>query len=135
MELRVGPANSGTYTPSGASKQIQGIPAVPEVLGLPGKARKGIGDLKVSVENSKTQVIGRDHFETVDGDKDTHVQQNYTVKARKKIRIEAGDQIELVCGKSRIKLSENGTIEVNGQKILQLGDKLVSVQSDKIKLN
>ena len=135
MELRVGPANKGTYTPSGADGQTQGIPAVPDMLGKPGSSRKGIGDLKVSVENTKTQVIGRDHFETVEGDKDTHVNKNYTAKVRNKIKIEAGDEILLVCGKSRIKLSENGTIEVNGQKIMQLGDKLVSIQSDIIKLN
>ena len=135
MELRVGPANKGTYTPGGADKHTQGIGSVPDMLGKPGSARKGIGDLKISVEKSKTQVIGQDHFEVVEGDKETDVRQNYTVKARKKIKIEAGDEILLVCGKSRIKLSDNGTIEVNGQKIMVLGDKLVSVQSDTIKLN
>ena len=133
MDLRVGPANKGSYTPSGASEQTQGIGAVPEMLGK--GARKGIGDLNISVENTKTQVIGRDHFEVVDGDKDTQVRKNQTTKVRQKIRIEAGDEILLVCGKSRIRLSDDGTIEINGQKILQLGDKLVSIQSDAIKLN
>ena len=135
MELRVGPANKGTFTPSGADKDVEGIKSVPYMIGDQNDGRRGIGDLKISVEKTKTQVIGRDHFETVEGDKDTHVRKNYTAKARKRIRIEAGDEILLVCGKSRIKLSENGTIEINGQKILELGDKLISLQSDVVKIN
>jgi len=135
MELRVGPGNKGTYTPSGASQEVEGIKTVPYMLGERSGAKRGIGDLKISVENTKTQVIGRDHFESVDGDKDTQVSKNYTAKARKRIRIEAGDEILLICGKSRIRLTESGTIEINGQKILELGDKLISLQSDIVKIN
>ena len=135
MELRVGPGNKGTFTPSGSNKEVEGIKTVPYMLGEKEGAKRGIGDLKISVEKTKTQVIGRDHFETVEGDKDTRVHKDYTAKARKRIRIEAGDEILLVCGKSRIKLTENGTIEINGQKILGLGDKPISLQSDVVKIN
>ncbi|SEW44126.1 type VI secretion system secreted protein VgrG [Cognatiyoonia koreensis] len=135
MHLRVGPANKGSFTPTGATKDTEGIKNVSGLLGTKKTAKKGIGDLKISVEESKTQVIGRHHFETVEGDKDTHVNKSYKAKVANKVEINAGDEILLICGKSRIKLSQNGTIEINGQKILELGDQLISLQSDTIKLN
>ena len=131
MDLRVGPANKGTFTPAGANAEPEGIKFVATTMTEPG----GVGDLKISVENSKTQVVGRDHFETVSKDKTTEVGADYTATVGKRIEMRAGDEIELICGKSRIKLLANGTIEINGQKIMGLGDKLVSLQADKIKLN
>ena len=134
MELRVGPSNRGAYSPNGAKEETQGIRSVPPMLGDPG-SREGTGNLSVSVQKTKAQVIGEDHNETVEGFKDTEIYKDYTVRGRKKIKIEAGDEIELVCGNSQIKMLANGTIEINGKKILEKGTSLVSVKSSKIELN
>ena len=135
MELRVGPGNRGAFTPSGADAEVEGIKTVPLMLGTPGSAPKGSGNLSISVERTKAQVIGENHHETVEGNKETEVRENYTARVRKTIRIEAGDEIELVCGQSRITMASNGTIRINGQKIMETGDALISLKSDKIELN
>ena len=71
----------------------------------------------------------------VDGDKKHRLDKIRQQRCAKKIRIEAGEEILLVFGQSRVKLSEKGTMEINGQQILQLGDKLVSFKSDSIRLH
>lgn len=135
MMLRVGPSNSGGVTPTGASREPEGLKVTPYLYGKTGEAPLGSGDLKISVQATKTQTIGADHNEHVTGQKRSQVDENYTAKVRKRIELEAGDEIVLVCGKSRLRLLDDGTIEVNGQKILGLGDALIQLQSDIIKLN
>jgi len=135
MMLRVGPSNSGGVTPTGASREPEGLKVTPYLYGKTGEAPLGTGDLKISVQATKTQTIGADHNEHVTGEKRSQVDQSYTAKVRKRIELEAGDEIVLVCGKSKIRLLDDGTIEVNGQKILGLGDALIQLQSDIIKLN
>jgi len=134
MELRVGPANKETYTPSGAYNVSQGIGSVAGSLGEAG-SKPGIGDLTISVEKSKTQVVGKDHFEKISDDKETKVGKDYTAKVGKKMSISAGDETLLTCGQSRIKLTSDGTNEINGMKILEKASSLVRVQSSMIKLN
>ncbi|NSX57009.1 hypothetical protein [Parasulfitobacter algicola] len=62
-------------------------------------------------------------------------QELYVAKAGRTITLEAGDQIKLVCGQSRITMKSNGTIEVNGKTILEVADKLIKLNADVVKIN
>ena len=134
MELRVGPGNTGAFTPTGATEETEGIKTSPYLLGKPG-SRPGSGNLSISVEQVKTQVIGTHHFETVEENKETEVGKNYTARVRNVIRMEAGDEIDLVCGNARITMTSDGTIQIKGKTILETADKLVQIKADKVKIN
>ena len=135
MELRVGPGNTGTYSPSGVSKNPEGLGRSPEQLGKKGSGKVGTGNYAVSVEKSKSQTIGENHNETVDKDKNTKVKKNYELDVGKKITINAGDEISLVCGNATINMKSNGTITVNGKKIMQTGQDLIQIKANTVKIN
>jgi type VI secretion system secreted protein VgrG len=135
MEVRVGPGNTGSVTPSGASKAPEGLGEIPDGIGKPGSSMKGEGMLSVSVERSKSQTIGENHNEIVEDNKVSQVGKDYRLEVGKTVLIEAGDKISLVCGKSTLTMTDNGTISINGKKIMQLGDDLIRLLSDTVKIN
>ena len=135
MELRVGPGNSGTFTPASAEREPQGIPMVPERLGEPAVAEKGVGDLLLAVEKNKVQTVGENHDEVVGGDKRSQVQKNYSLDVYETIEINAGNKMVLNCGRSRIVLNADGTITFNGRQISQVGDSKIEILSDIVKVN
>ncbi len=60
---------------------------------------------------------------------------DYDVFARREIRIEAGEEIRLICGRSLITLSSDGTVRVNGKKIFNVANDLVELLADEVKIN
>ena len=135
MEVRVGPGNTGTVTPSGATKAPEGLGQIPDGFGKPGRSPKGAGMLSVAVERSKSQTIGENHNESVVDNKLSQVGKDYRLAVGKTVLIEAGDKITLVCGKSTLTMTDNGTITINGKKIMQLGDDLIRLLADTVKIN
>ncbi|WP_052245264.1 type VI secretion system tip protein VgrG [Halocynthiibacter namhaensis] len=135
MEVRVGPAYAGTISPSGASKDTQGIGHVALRVGMPGKSERGQGNLAISVEQNKVQSIGETHHEDVAKRKSTNVGTDYDLYAKRNIHIEAGDEIMLTCGASQITLTSDGIIRVNGKKIFNVGTDLVELLADVVKVN
>ncbi|MEO0633480.1 MAG: type VI secretion system tip protein TssI/VgrG, partial [Pseudomonadota bacterium] len=134
MALRVGPGNAGSYTPSGATADPEGLKTTPYMLG-PAGSSPGTGNLSITVEQVKTQVIGTHHYETVTENKETEVGTNYTARVGSTIRMEAGDKIDLVCGNARITMTSDGTIQIKGKTILETADKLIVLKADKVKIN
>ncbi len=49
---------------------------------------------------------------------DTEVGKNVTTKIGKNWRVEVGDSIEFVCGKSVLRMDKDGHISVNGHEIV-----------------
>ncbi|MCU0829730.1 MAG: phage baseplate assembly protein V, partial [Tabrizicola sp.] len=134
MHLGVGPGKLGTITPSGADEDTQGIGEVAEALGDVG-TRPGSGNLVISVEDTKSQMIRMDHTESVGGDKSTEVRGNYLLDAGKKIEITAGDSITLKVGASLVTMEDNGTITVNGRRMTVNMDRLIDLIADLVKIN
>lgn len=135
MDLRVGPSNKLSYTPSGARDMGQGIGFVAKSIGSPGQQPKGIGNLNINVEKNKYQTVNNDHGESVGNNKSTLVKKSYHVDVGDEILIEAGKRITFTCGNSAIVLDRDGTITINGQKILQNADRLIELLSDIVKVN
>lgn len=134
MDLRVGPGNIGTVTPSSAASAPEGMSTTPEQYGKVG-SKLGKGDLKMSIERNKVQTIGRDHDEAVEKDKTTDVGDDYRLKAGKTITLTAGDQIVFKVGQSRIVMKDNGQITVNGKVMQITTDKLIRLLSDHVRIN
>ena len=134
MDLRVGPGNKNSVTPTGAKDRPEGLPTIPLRFGAAGTS-PGVGDLTIAVERNKTQTIGDNHDEAVTGNKTTDVKKSYRVDVRNEIEISAGDRITLNCGQSRIVMEANGTISVNGKTIQVTADKLITLLADIVKIN
>lgn len=134
MDLRVGPGNKNSITPTGATDRPEGLPTIPARFGAIGSS-PGVGDLTIAVERNKTQTIGDNHDENVTGNKTTDVKKSYRVDVKQEIEISAGDRITLNCGQSRIVMESNGTISVNGKTIQVTADKLITLLADIVKIN
>ena len=134
MDLRVGPGNKNSVTPTGAAERPEGLPTIPVRFGKLG-TNPGVGDLTIAVERNKTQTIGDTHDELVKGNKTTSVKKSYRVDVVEEIEITAGDRITLNCGQSRIVMESNGTITVNGKTITVTADKLITLLADIVKIN
>ena len=134
MDLRVGPGNKNTVTPTGARDRPEGLPTIPARLGKVGE-NPGVGDLTITVERNKTQTIGDNQDERVKGNKTTDLRKSYRFDVKQKIEITAGGRITLNCGQSRIVMEANGTISVNGKTILLTADKLITLLADIVKIN
>ncbi len=134
MHLGVGPGKLGTITPSGAEENTQGIGYVAEALGDVG-TRPGSGNLVISVEDTKTQMIAEDHKEAVGHNKSTDVTGSYYLDAGKKIEITAGDSITLKVGASLVTMESNGTITANGRRLTVTMDQLIELIADLVKIN
>nr|WP_272211416.1 type VI secretion system tip protein TssI/VgrG [Marinicella sp. W31]MDC2877304.1 type VI secretion system tip protein TssI/VgrG [Marinicella sp. W31] len=135
MELRVGPGNTGTLTPSSASRETQGIGTTAEALGRPETSEKGNGNLSIAVEQNKNQSIGANHDEDVRVNKNTTVGRDYNVTVKRTIEINAGDRIILNCGQSRIVMTEDGTVTISAKNIITTGDENIKMFSDVVKVN
>jgi len=135
MELRVGPANKGTVTPTGAERQLQGIGARAGQIGRPGEGARGQGNLSVSVERSKAQTVGESHSERVGDRKSTNSGASYDLYAKQEIHIEAGQEIRLTCGATQLTMTSDGNIRLNGKKIFNVASDLVELLADKVKIN
>ncbi len=135
MELRVGPANSGTISPTGASQLKQGLGSVAPRMGMPGESEYGQGNLSVSVEKNKIQSVGASYQETVSENKSTNVGSDYDLHARRSIRIEADEEIVIRCGMTQISMTSDGTVRVSGKKVFNIATDLVEIIADLVKVN
>lgn len=84
-------------------------------------------DWNILVKNEKSESVGSDSKEEIGGDKTTH--------AGRRIRIEAGDSIELVCGAASITLDSLGNMTLKGTNVEVSGAQQIQLASTKIDLN
>jgi len=134
LQLGIGPGKIGSIIPSGARDDTQGIGGLAEGLGDVG-ANPGIGNLVISVEASKSQMIEIDHHETVGRDKSGEVRGHYRLDVGKSIEITAGDRITLKVGASLLVMDDAGNITLNGKKAAVTMNQLFEALADTIKLN
>lgn len=135
MDLRVGPGNTGTITPSGADRLPQGIGVTGPRQGLAG-SNPGSGSLTIAVEENKVQTIFGFHDEQVAKHKKIVTQKGeYELSAGTHAQIRAADYIELVCGAASIRLESNGTITINGVKLLTSSSDKTHIKGTIVKIN
>lgn len=135
MNIKVGPSHKWTITPADADKAIEGIGGVTYGLGSLANFAPGGGNLDLAVQANKAQSIGDSHTEVVGKFKRTQVGKDYHVRAEGEIVLDAGEKIVLNCGKSRIVLHSDGTVIVNGKRILETADEVIDMRSDVVKVN
>lgn len=135
MNIKVGPSHKWTITPADADKAIEGIGGVTYGLGSFANFAPGGGNLDLAVQANKAQSIGDSHTEVVGKFKRTQVGKDYHVRAEGEIVLDAGEKIVLNCGKSRIVLHSDGTVIVNGKRILETADEVIDMRSDVVKVN
>lgn len=55
--------------------------------------------------------------------------------AKRNINIEAGEEIRLTWGRTVMTMTADGPIRMNGIKICVIGDRLIELLADKVKIN
>lgn len=97
------------------------------------------GALAEQVGAAKVEVVAGERRETVGGDRHSEVggdQRERTAGGRqiaaKRVRIEAADELALVCGRARIVLKRDGAIVIEGGSIAVKGSGAVTVKGSKV---
>lgn len=135
MDVRVGPGNTGTITPTGADRLTQGIGVTGPRQG-PAGSKPGSGTLTIAVEENKVQTIRGFHDEQVTKHKKIVTQTGeYALSAGTYAEIRAADYIELTCGSATIKLESNGTISINGVALLTSSSDKTHIKGTVVKIN
>jgi len=84
-------------------------------------------DWNILVKNEKTETVGSSAHQEVGTDK--------TTRAGRTLRLEAGEEIEIVCGAASIRLDSSGQITLNGTSLDIAGSQHIKLASTKIDLN
>jgi type VI secretion system secreted protein VgrG len=136
MDLTVGAALSQTVGAAmvesvGASKSVSvGVNASESVGGnssesVGGNRSTDVGkDFTQKIKGKRTVTVGKDNSESVDAD--------HSLKVKKKISVEAGDQISIVTGQAKIVMKKDGNIVISGKKIQIEGQQEVALKAMKI---
>ncbi|KQQ83768.1 type IV secretion protein Rhs [Xanthomonas sp. Leaf131] len=91
-------------------------------------------DLRAEVQHDHTATIDNDQVLTVKHDRRARIDNNDSVDVGKKLLLQAGEEIELVTGSSRLVMKQNGDIVLSGIKILIDATSEAKVTSTAIKL-
>ena len=86
-------------------------------------------DQKLTVENDQTETVKHDRSVTVQNDDTLKVTGNGSTSIGEKFKLDAGTEIELVCGASSIKMTSSGDIEIKGVNIKIDGDMQVGLKA------
>ncbi|GAB3792483.1 type VI secretion system Vgr family protein [Dyella agri] len=81
----------------------------------------------LTVDNDQTETIKHDRKVTVQNEDKLDVTANGTTTIGQKFKLDAGTEIDLVCGASSITLKASGDIEIKGVNIKITGDATVKV--------
>jgi len=81
----------------------------------------------LTVDNDQTETIKHDRKVTVQNDDKLDVTANGTATIGQKFKLDAGTEIDLVCGASSITLKASGDIEIKGVNIKITGDATVKM--------
>ncbi|UXN02963.1 type VI secretion system Vgr family protein [Bartonella sp. HY406] len=135
MALYVGPSQAGLLVPNHAMTLNEGIGNLTDTLGSPDATPQGVGNLKITVEKHRMINVGATSIEKVEEDKRLFVEKSYMQDVKEDVLIEAGQNIILKCGKSKITLSKDGTITINGIKLISNQKDSAEFYSDIIKIN
>ncbi|MBJ9750222.1 type VI secretion system Vgr family protein [Burkholderia cepacia] len=91
-------------------------------------------DMKTLVASAHTEEIGtrtstiaNAHTHTVGGEHTVNVGANHTTNVQHQVRVNAGDQLALVCGMSSIVMKSDGTITIQGVNVASTGTNTHSV--------
>lgn len=76
---------------------------------------------------TRTSNIANAHVTHVGGAQVVNVNHGHTMNVRRHVRINAGDEIDLVCGKASITMKSDGTITIQGVKVQSTGSDSHSV--------
>jgi type VI secretion system secreted protein VgrG len=92
----------------------------------------------ISVGSNRTLTIGKNHEVsigenetlTIGKNQATAIGSNYTIDVGKNYTLTAGDQIDLICGSSRITMKKNGDIKISGKNIQLIGSGKIDIKAD-----
>jgi type VI secretion system secreted protein VgrG len=106
-----------TYTQNVGAAKMTNVGAA-YLINVGGAMNRLIG-LASAEEVGLTKItkVGMGHSMTVGQDQKVEVGGDQSVTVAKTITINAGDSIELVCGKSTLKMTKDGTISINGHEV------------------
>ncbi|WCM96118.1 type VI secretion system tip protein VgrG [Acidovorax sp. GBBC 1281] len=97
----------------------------------------------VTVGQSETSKVGKDrtdsttenYTETVGKNSETTVGEVRTLSVGKEMSVTVGDAIEIKCGKAVLRMTSDGTVQINGQTINVAGSSSVTVASPNTNVN
>ncbi|MFG1175857.1 hypothetical protein AAFN90_20160, partial [Erwiniaceae bacterium CAU 1747] len=95
-------------------------------------------DMTTLVKNDQSLTVegGNRTLNILAGDETKTIKQgNQTIKVHKTFSLDAGEKLELICGKASITLTEDGTIKINGISINNLAETDYSVETKTLKAN
>lgn len=151
MTLMVGPNKLQSAVMSKFSALTSKLGDIASKLGLPDLMNMGEGNLIIGVGKNKAETVMVSSSEVVGGAKTVGVGAGYQLfvqgmrnestmlgsyeEVGQNKTLVVGKQYEIVCGKTKIVLEENGTISLLGDKILIDGKDLVRITGKAVKIN
>ncbi|MDF1628144.1 MAG: type VI secretion system tip protein VgrG, partial [Parvibaculaceae bacterium] len=135
LEISVGPAQSGRFTPSGANDMPEGVPGTAYGLGKSGIVPKGEGNLTINAQKDMAVSVGRNQSELIGKNRTTTVSNSYFLDVGEELQIDVGKRIVIKCGQSVISMDQAGNISVNGKVIKHTADQLIKLLADVVKIN
>ncbi|MCO6383325.1 type VI secretion system Vgr family protein [Oceanicola sp. 502str15] len=134
-ELRVGPGQRNAVAPDVPASNIAGISGLGDSFGANGGGPKGSGSYYVSIEQDKSQIIGRDASDLVRNNKAVEVRGDMRTVVDGTVLIDAGKKLTLNCGAVSIVMESNGSLTINGKKATVTMDRLIALLADMVKIN
>ncbi len=136
LSLHVGPSSEGTVIPKKHASSKTGMPDLfDDLSGGIGKNLGHPGNFQIQIDNSKIETISNTNTLSVGQSSSTTIGKNCNIGVGDTLTISAGSEINLVCGSSAIKLTRDGSIYVNGNKVEVVGSKRVNLYSDIVEIN
>jgi type VI secretion system secreted protein VgrG len=134
LDIFVGAGQRGRHTPGSAAEETQGIGGEGYGLGRKGSS-EGKGNLMLTVEESRSEEIGKNDTLSVGKNKTESVGTNYNVNVGNNFILDVGKKITIKCGQSQMTLDSSGNIAINGNKIDLKANQLIKLAASMIKLN
>ena len=135
MELYVGPSQSGAVVPKDAGKTPEGLGRMSYSLGDPKSAPKGTGNLKISVEKSRTAAIGEFDVTRVAKNKETFVEKDYDIDVQNEMVIKAGKKLTIIVGGCQLIMAADGSVTINGKHLTTTLTDLIAMHCQIVKVN
>ncbi|WP_315973226.1 type VI secretion system Vgr family protein [Bartonella sp. HY328] len=151
MTLMVGPNKIQSFFTKKFKALTSKIGDLADKLGLPDALNMGEGNMIIGVAKNKAETVMLSSTEIVGAGKATTVGGGYQVVVggihnvtvgigayeevgQNKVTV-VGKQYEIVCGKSKILMTEDGVISLQGTKILIDGNDIIRANSKEVKIN
>jgi len=92
-------------------------------------------DQTTNVLMNRTVNVTKNQTTDIKGNSDTTVGQVKTLKVGKEMAVDVGDAIEIKCGKAVLRMTKDGTVQINGETINAVGSSNITLASPKTDIN